>query len=59
MDKAVFCIAQLSTGQKADQPEEIGESIEGVQEKMADEIEAVAEDRFEGALQGFLKGIGC
>ena len=49
----------LSTGQKFQQAEEIKPAVGPVEDDGADEVEAMAEDGFEGALERFFKGIGC
>lgn len=49
----------LSTGQKFQQAEEINPAVGPVEDDGPDEVEAMAEDGFEGALESFFKGIGC
>ena len=48
----------LSTGQKPQSPEEILEFLGEVKDDVAEEVESMAEERFEGPLKGFFKGIG-
>jgi hypothetical protein len=45
-------------GQKAQQPERIGTPIGQVKNDMTDEIETVAKDGFQRALNRFFTGIG-
>ena len=57
--RQVIELKTLSTGQKFQQAEEINPAVGPVEDDGPDEVEAMAEDGFEGALESFFKGIGC